>query len=57
LIDRLREDASEEYLDSLADELHSIDEMAALADELAVVALYRIVEINTKRLRASAHFG
>jgi hypothetical protein len=36
----------------LADDLHELDAISDLADQLAMVALYRVVEINTGRILA-----
>ncbi|MGN8545426.1 hypothetical protein ACQPTN_10995 [Bradyrhizobium sp. 13971] len=36
----------------LADQAHELDTVSRLADELSIVALYRIVEINTSRMVA-----
>jgi hypothetical protein len=50
IIDKLAKGASEEQLEGLADDLHDIESVDSLAGELAIVGLYRIVEMNTKRV-------
>jgi hypothetical protein len=40
----------EEVQEFLADDLHELDAICALSDQLSIVALYRAVEINTGRI-------
>jgi hypothetical protein len=51
-IKRRAEDLPAEVQEFLADDLHELDAISDLADQLAIVALYRVVEINTGRILA-----
>ncbi|MEO7418465.1 MAG: hypothetical protein ABI163_15500 [Thermoanaerobaculia bacterium] len=44
------EELDAEYADLLADDRYFLDEVLSLADQLAIIALYRIVEFNVKSL-------
>jgi len=46
------DDLPTEAQEFLADDLHELDAISDLADQLAIVALYRAVEINTGRMIA-----
>lgn len=51
LKERLDEiDPSGEYAEVLGDEKQVLDEIQDLADEMAIIGLYRIVELNLKKL-------
>jgi hypothetical protein len=49
-IDRRAENLPEEAQEFLADEVDMLKSIAGLADQLAIVALYRVVELNTGRI-------
>src|SRR5258708_38385780 len=51
-IERRADDLPAEVQEFLADDLHELDAISDLADQLAIVALYRAVEINTGRIMA-----
>ena len=51
-IERRGEDLPEEVQEFLADDLYLLESISNLADELSIVALYRVVEINTRRILA-----
>lgn len=57
LRDRVKalEEGAELDFDFAADDAAILTELAALRDQLAVVALYRIVELNTSRIMAWAY--
>jgi hypothetical protein len=49
-IDRRAKNSSDEVQEFLADEVAILETIAGLADQLAIVALYRVVELNTGRI-------
>jgi hypothetical protein len=49
-IDRRAARLPAEVQEFLADDLHELDAICALSDQLSIVALYRVVEINTGRI-------
>jgi hypothetical protein len=51
-IERRADDLPAEVQEFLADDLNELDAISDLADQLAIVALYRVVEINTGRILA-----
>jgi len=51
-IERRADGLSAEDREFLGDKLYELDEISHLADQLAIVALYRVVEINTVRILA-----
>jgi hypothetical protein len=51
-IERRAAGLPDEVQEFLADDLHELDGISDLADQLAIVALYRVVEINTGRILA-----
>jgi hypothetical protein len=51
-IERRADGLPAEVQEFLADELNELDVILDLADQLAIVALYRVVEINTGRILA-----
>jgi hypothetical protein len=55
-IDKRAENLPVELQEFLADELSKLDSVSRLGDQLAIVALYRVVEINTGRMLGHA-FG
>jgi hypothetical protein len=56
-IDRSAENLPTEVQEFLADELSELDSISRLADQLAIVALYRVVEITTGRMLAHKFGG
>ena len=51
-LERCAESLPPEAQEFLADEVSELDIISCLADELSIVALYRIVEINTGHMLA-----
>ena len=52
LLESRADDLSEEALEFLAEDLRELDSISDLADQLAIVALYRVAEVNTGRILA-----
>jgi len=55
-IERRANNLPSEIQEFLADDLHELDAISDLADQLSIVALYSVVEINTGRVLAQ-RFG
>jgi hypothetical protein len=51
-IERRANNLPSEIQEFLADDLHELDAISDLADQLSIVALYSVVEINTGRVLA-----
>src|SRR5262249_14811357 len=51
-IERRADDLPSEFQEFLADDLHELNAISDLADQLSIVALYSVVEINTGQILA-----